>query len=158
MLTPSSLAGFAMYSHLLVPTDGSKLSDKAVAHAISLAQALHARVSFFYAAPDYPMPAFADGVVFEPVSKKEYAQLARKEGDQILDRATTKAAAAGVECARVQTIAASPWEAILKAAKRTRCDMIVMASHGRSGLSAMLLGSETQKVLTHSKLPVLVVR
>ena len=147
-----------MYAHLLVPTDGSKLSDKAVSHAIALAQALHAKVSFFYASPDYPMPAYADGVVYEPISRKEYKQLARKEADAVLARATSRAEAAGLDFACVQTIASSPWEAILKAAKSTKCDVIVMASHGRSGLSAMLLGSETQKVLTHSKLPVLVVR
>jgi len=147
-----------MYTHLLVPTDGSKLSEKAVTHAIALAQALHAKISFFYASPDYPMPAYADGVVYEPVSKKEYTQLASKEAAQVLDRATAKATSAGVDCARVHTIAAAPWEAILKAAKKSKCDAIVMASHGRSGLSALLLGSETQKVLTHSKLPVLIVR
>jgi nucleotide-binding universal stress UspA family protein len=147
-----------MYAHLLVPTDGSKLSDKAVAHAVALAQALHAKVSFFYASPDYPMPAYADGVIYDPVSKKEYAQLAQKEAEKVLARAAAKADAAGVDSARMQTLAASPWEAILKAAKSAKCDAIVMASHGRRGLSAMLLGSETQKVLTHSKLPVLVVR
>jgi len=147
-----------MYKNLLVATDGSKLSEKAVAHAISLAQAVGASLTAFYAAPDYPMPAYADGVVYEPISKKEYTQLAGKEAEQVLDRATTKAAAAGVDCERMHMIAAAPWEAILKAAKKSKCDAIVMASHGRSGLSAMLLGSETQKVLTHSKLPVLVVR
>jgi len=147
-----------MYSHLLVPTDGSKLSDKAVTQAIALAQALHAKISFFYASPDYPLPAYADGVVYEPVSKREYSLLARKEADKVLDRMATKAGAAGVDCARVHSIAASPWEAILAAAKKGKCDLIVMASHGRRGISAMLLGSETQKVLTHSKLPVLVVR
>ncbi|MEO8345940.1 MAG: universal stress protein [Betaproteobacteria bacterium] len=147
-----------MYAHLLVPTDGSKLSDKAVVHAISLARALHAKVSFFYASPDYPMPAYSEGVIYEPISRKEYAQLARKEGDKVLERAMAKAKAVGLECKGVQSIAASPWEAILQAAKRSKCDCIVMASHGRRGLTAMLLGSETQKVLTHSKLPVLVVR
>jgi nucleotide-binding universal stress UspA family protein len=147
-----------MYSHLLVPTDGAKLSDKAVTHAISLAQALKAKVSFFYASPDYPLPAYADGVVYESVSKREYTLLARKEADKVLDRAMAKATAAGVDCARMHTIADSPWEAILAAARKAKCDVIVMASHGRSGLSALLLGSETQKVLTHSKLPVLVVR
>ena len=91
------------------------------------------------------------------MSKREYTRLAVKEAEQILSRAMTKAASAGVECAREHAIASSPWEAILKAAKKSRCDVIVMASHGRRGLSAMLLGSETQKVLTHGKLPVLVV-
>ena len=147
-----------MYTHLMVPTDGAKLSDKAVAHAIELAQALRAKVTFFYASPQYPLPAYADGVIYEPLSKREYGQMATKEAEQILGRAMDKATAAGVDCARMHAIAATPWEAILKAAKKAKCDAIVMASHGRSGLSALLLGSETQKVLTHSKLPVLVVR
>jgi nucleotide-binding universal stress UspA family protein len=147
-----------MYAHLMVPTDGAKLSDKAVTHAIALAQALHAKITFFYASPEFPLPAYADGVIYEPLSKREYSRLASKEADQILIAAMTKATAAGVDCARMHTIDSSPWDAILKAAKKAKCDAIVMASHGRSGLSAMLLGSETQKVLTHSKLPVLVVR
>lgn len=147
-----------MYAHLMVPTDGEKLSDKAVTHAIGLAQGLKARITFFYASPPLPLPAYADGVIYEPLSKREYTRLANQEADQILSRATDKATAAGIDCARMHGTAASPWEAILKAAKKSKCDAIVMASHGRSGLSAMLLGSETQKVLTHSKLPVLVVR
>ena len=147
-----------MYKNLLVATDGSKLSDKAVAHAISLAQALDATLTVFYAAPDYPMPAYADGVVYEPVSHKEYAKLAAEEAQKILEKVATKAEAAGVPCKTAYAIAAAPWEAILAAAKKHKCDAIVMASHGRRGLSAVLLGSETQKVLTHSKLPVIVVR
>jgi nucleotide-binding universal stress UspA family protein len=147
-----------MYTNLLVPTDGSKLSDKAVAHAIALAQALRAKVTFFYASPDYPLPAYADGVVYEPVSKREYMLLAAKEADKVLDSAVTKATAAGIDCAKMHTVASAPWEAILAAAKKAKCDIIVMASHGRRGITAMLLGSETQKVLTHGKLPVLVVR
>ncbi len=147
-----------MYKHLLVATDGSKLSDKAVAHALDLAQALKASVTAFYAAPDYPMPAYADGVVYEPVSKKEYAKLAANDAQQILEAVADKAKSAGVECKTSYTIAAAPWEAILAAAKKNKCDAIVMASHGRRGMSALLLGSETQKVLTHSKVPVIVVR
>jgi nucleotide-binding universal stress UspA family protein len=147
-----------MYAHLMVPTDGAKLSEKAELQAIALAQALKAQITFFYASPEMPMPAYADGVIYEPLSKREYNRLAAKEADQILGRAMAKAAAAGVESARVHAIDSSPWEAILKAAKKSKCDLIVMASHGRRGLSAMLLGSETQKVLTHGKLPVLVVR
>ena len=112
----------------------------------------------FYAAPDYPMPAYADGVVYEPVSRKEYAKLAAEDAQKILGAAATKAEAAGVACKTAYAIAAAPWEAILAAAKKNKCDAIVMASHGRRGISAVLLGSETQKVLTHSKLPVIVVR
>ena len=147
-----------MYKNLLVATDGSKLSDKAVTHAISLAQSVGAKLTVFYAAPDYPLPAYADGVVYEPVSRKEYAKLAAEDAKKILDAATAKAASAGVGCASAYTIAAAPWEAILAAAKKHKADAIVMASHGRRGISAVLLGSETQKVLTHTKLPVIVVR
>jgi len=147
-----------MYKNLLVATDGSKLSDKALTHAIALAQGVGAKVTVFYAAPDYPLPAYADGVVYEPVSRKEYAKLAAEDAKKILDAAMAKSVAAGVETASAYTIAAAPWEAILAAARKHKADAIVMASHGRRGISAMLLGSETQKVLTHTKLPVIVVR
>lgn len=147
-----------MYKHILVPTDGSKLSSKAVAHAIALAKALDARLTAFYASPDYPMPAYADGVIYDPISRKEYAALCKREADKILGAVALKAKAARVRFTAVQAIDAAPWEAILAAARKNKCDVIVMASHGRRGFSAMLLGSETQKVLTHSKLPVIVVR
>jgi len=147
-----------MYKNLLVATDGSKLSGKAVAHAIGLAKAVGAKLTAFYAAPDYPMPAYADGVVYEPVSRKEYGKLAAQDADKILSDVASKASAAGVDCKTAYSIAAAPYEAILEAAKKNKCDGIVMASHGRKGMSALLLGSETQKVLTHSKVPVIVVR
>jgi nucleotide-binding universal stress UspA family protein len=147
-----------MYKNILVATDGSKLSDKAIVHAIGLAQAVGAKITIFFAAPDYPLPAYADGVVYEPVSRKEYTKLAAADAEKILDAAAAKGTAAGVESTTAYSIAAAPWEAILAAAKKHKCDAIVMASHGRRGVSALLLGSETQKVLTHSKLPVVVVR
>jgi nucleotide-binding universal stress UspA family protein len=147
-----------MYKQILVATDGSKLSGKAVSHAVSLAQAVGAKLTAFYASPDYPLPAYADGVVYEPVSKKEYAALASREAEKILAAVVSKAQAAGVHCTSAHSIAAAPWEAILAAAKKAKADAIVMASHGRRGVSALLLGSETQKVLTHSKIPVIVVR
>ena len=146
-----------MYKNVLVATDGSKLSDKAVAHAVALARSVGASITAFYAAPDYPMPAYADGMVYEPVSRREYAKLAAEDAGKILNAAATKAEAAGVSCKTVYAIAAAPWEAILAAARKNKCDAIVMASHGRRGISAVLLGSETQKVLTHTKLPVIVV-
>ena len=147
-----------MYKNILIPTDGSKLSVKAVAHAIGLAQALGAKLTGFYASPDYPMPAYADGVVYEPMSRKDYAAACKKEADSILNQLALKARAAGLEFAAAHAIASAPWEAILAAARKNKCDAIVMASHGRRGVSALLLGSETQKVLTHTKLPVIVVR
>jgi nucleotide-binding universal stress UspA family protein len=92
------------------------------------------------------------------ISRKAYAALRNKEADKVLKSAAAKAQAAGVEANLVHVIAAAPWEAILAAAKRNKCDAIVMASHGRRGISALLLGSETQRVLTHTKLPLIVVR
>jgi nucleotide-binding universal stress UspA family protein len=147
-----------MYRNILVATDGSRLSAKAVTHAIALARALGAKVTAFHASPDYPMPAYADGVMYDPVSPKEYAAMCKKEADKILDAVGAKAKAARVRFASEQAIAAAPWKAILAAAKKQKCDVVVMASHGRRGMSALLLGSETQKVLTHSRLPVIVVR
>jgi nucleotide-binding universal stress UspA family protein len=147
-----------MYRNILVATDGSRLSAKAITHAIALARALGAKLTGFYASPDYPLPAYADGVMYEPVSPQEYAALCKKEADRILSAIGAKAKAAGIRFTAVQAIANAPWEAILAAARKQKCDAIVMASHGRRGVSALLLGSETQKVLTHSKLPVIVVR
>jgi len=147
-----------MYKNLLVATDGSKLSDKAVAHAIDLAHAVKCDLTAFYSAPDYPTPTYADGVVYQPVSRKEYTRAAQEQAKKILDKVCDKAKKADVACKSTYAIATSPWQAILAAAKKHKCDGIVMASHGRRGVSALLLGSETQKVLTHSKLPVIVVR
>ncbi len=147
-----------MYKHILVPTDGSKLSGKAVAQAIDLAQTLGAKLTAFYASPDYPMPTYSEGTAFTPMSRKEYAAACNKAADAILGAVAIKAESAGLEFKGVHSIAPSPWESILVAARKNKCDAIVMASHGRRGVSALLLGSETQKVLAHSKLPVLVVR
>ena len=147
-----------MYRNILVATDGSRLSAKAITHAIALARALGAKLTGFYASPDFPLPAYADGVMYEPVSPQEYAAMCKKEADRILSAVGAKAKAAGIRFTAVQAVATAPWEAILAAARKEKCDAIVMASHGRRGVSALLLGSETQKVLTHSKLPVIVVR
>ena len=83
-----------MYTNLLVPTDGTKLSDKAVTQAIALAQALKAKLTVFHASPDYPMPAYADGVVYEPVSRKEYSKLAAQDAEKILNDVAAKSKAA----------------------------------------------------------------
>jgi nucleotide-binding universal stress UspA family protein len=147
-----------MYKHLLVATDGSRLSAKAVTHAIALAQTLSAKLTAFYASPDYPLPALADGMVYDPMSRRDYAKIANREAARILDPIRVKAEAGGVACDLMHAIDNAPWQAILAAARKAKCDAIVMASHGRRGLGALLLGSETQKILTHSKLPVIVVR
>jgi len=134
-----------MYKHMLVATDGSKLSGKAVAQAIELAQALSAKLTAFYASPDMPAPDYTDGIAYGSVAREEYADMAAREAEKILSAVKTKALAGGVKCATMHVIAPAPWEAILAAAKKAKCDAIVMASHGRRGLVAVLLGSETQK-------------
>ncbi|MEO5509445.1 MAG: universal stress protein [Longimicrobiales bacterium] len=147
-----------MYRHLLVATDGSKLSAKAVAHAIALAQSHGGKLTAFYASPDYPTPLYAEGMAYMPMTPKEYKAICTKQADKILKPILLSAEAAGLDFNSVHAIAATPWEAILAAARKNKCDAIVMASHGRRGVSALLLGSETQKVLTHAKVPVIVVR
>jgi nucleotide-binding universal stress UspA family protein len=147
-----------MYKNILVATDGTRLSGKAIAHAIALAKALDAGLTAFYASPDYPLPVYAEGAIVEPMSRREYAALCKDEADRILGAVAAKAKSARVAFNAAHAINSTPWRAILAAARKHRCDVIVMASHGRRGVSAMLLGSETQKVLTHSKIPVIVVR
>jgi nucleotide-binding universal stress UspA family protein len=147
-----------MYKQILVPTDGSRLSLKAAAHAIELAKAMRARLTGLHVSPDFPMPVYADGVIFEPLAPEQYRAQCQKEAERMLDAIAVKARAARVAFSPAHTFSPAPWEAIIAAARRYRCDAIVMASHGRRGVSALVLGSETQKVLTHSKLPVLVVR
>lgn len=147
-----------MYTNLLVATDGSKHSDKAVAHAIGLAGKLGAKVTAFYAAPDYPEPVYSEGIIYEMMSRKDYAAMAAADAEKILAKVAKKAEAAGVKCETHHALSRAPWEAILAAAKKNKCDVIVMGSHGRGGLAALFLGSETQKVLAQSKLPVIVAR
>ena len=150
-----------MFKHILLPTDGSKLSDKAVKQGINLAKELGAKITAIYVTPDAKeyvserynvLPVLAAPVVSK--YKKEAAALSR----EILDQIGAAATAAGVECAQVSATSDSPYEAIIKQAMKSRCDLIMMASHGRKGLPGVLLGSETQKVLVHSKIPVLVCR
>ena len=147
-----------MYKNILVATDGTRLSGKAITQAVALAKALGARLTAFYASPDYPLPVYAEGAIVEPMSRREYAAICKDEADRILGAVATKAKSARVALNAVHVVNSTPWRAILAAARRHRCDAIVMASHGRRGVSALLLGSETQKVLTHSKIPVVVVR
>ena len=149
-----------MYTNLLVPTDGSKLSGKAFAHALGLALPLKAKIVVLHATPSYKPEMLAEGggQLYKRTSKSEYASAAAREAEGIFKGLVSKAAAANVDCKTVLVFADAPWEAIIAAAKNQKCDAIVMASHGRRGVSALLLGSEAQKVLTHSKVPVLVVR
>jgi nucleotide-binding universal stress UspA family protein len=149
-----------MYTNLLVPTDGSRLSGKAVTDALELAKALKARIAVLYATPTFKAEALYDGggSLQARMTKSEYVAIAAREAEGVLKAVASKAATAKIECTTMHVFNDAPWEAIIAAAKEKKCDAIVMASHGRRGVSALLLGSETQKVLTHSKVPVLVVR
>ncbi len=149
-----------MYKHILVPTDGSALSDKAVEAAISLAKLLGARITAFHAMEPYPLQgayaAEASGVA--ELQPELFAERSEEYAKRVLDTFKTAANAANVECATEFATARSPSQAIVDKARAEKCDLIVMASHGRRGLEGFLLGSETQKVLTHSTIPVLVYR
>jgi nucleotide-binding universal stress UspA family protein len=147
-----------MYSHLLVATDGSKLSEKAVTHAIDLAQRLDARLTFFHVAPEYPSPLYTEGVMMEMMSRKSYVTSVASNSAAILERVAKKAAAAGVACDTHHALSRSPSDAIVAAARKYKCDAIVMGSRGHGGLKAFLIGSVTQKVLAQTKLPVIVAR
>ena len=147
-----------MFKNILVPTDGSELSDSTVTRAVSFAQEAGARITFFYAQPDFPMPIYGEGALIDPTTPEQFSRAAAAEAEAILSRARANAEAAGVEASGDTLVSEVPYEAIIEAAERNGCDLIFMASHGRRGLSGLLLGSETQKVLTHSKIPVLVYR
>ncbi len=146
-----------MFKHILVPTDGSKLSQDAVARAVSFAREIGAGVTFFYA--EHEMPVAYDGLAIshEHLTQEAHQRLDGAAAD-ILDDAEQVAQKGGVKAKRLILVGNSPAELIIEAAESSNCDLIFMASHGRKGVSALLLGSETSKVLTHSKIPVLVYR
>lgn len=149
-----------MYTHILVPTDGSELSDKAVAAALKLAKLAGARITAFHAVEPYPLQgayaAEASGVA--ELQPEVFAERSEEYAKRVLDAVARNAAAANVQCTTEYATARSVSQAIVDKARAQNCDLIVMASHGRRGLEGFLLGSETQKVLTHSTIPVLVYR
>ncbi|MBD5801674.1 universal stress protein [Aromatoleum toluolicum] len=147
-----------MFKHILVPTDGSPLSESTVARAVSFAKDAGARITFFYAQPDFPMPIYGEGALIDPTTPEQFSKAAADEAKRILDAAKSAADAAGVASDTDTIVNEVPYEAVIDAAERHGCDLIFMASHGRRGIAGLLLGSETQKVLTHSKTPVLVYR
>jgi len=144
-----------MYKRILVPTDGSEITAKAVATAIELAALAKAELLAIAVKEPFPYSAISE---MQPVPPQEFydaqERIARQHAQSVIDAARK----AGLACQAHTVEALHPWEAILEHAKEKGCDLIVMASHGRRGVAAVLLGSETQKVLTHGQLPVLVVR
>ncbi len=147
-----------MFKHILVPTDGSALSSDTVKRAVTFAREAGARITFFFAKPDYPAAFYGEGALIDPSTPERFFEMADKQARDILDAASRQASAAGVSCNQLAVVNDVPYQAIIDAAASAGCDLIFMASHGRRGLSGLLLGSETQKVLTHSTIPVLVYR
>ena len=147
-----------MFKHILVPTDGSPLSSDTVKRAIAFAKETGAKVTFFFAKPDYPVAFYGEGALIDPTTPDKFAEMAEQQASEILASHESAAKAEGVVCASLSSVSDIPYEAIIAAAETSGADLIFMASHGRRGFSGLLLGSETQKVLTHSKIPVLVYR
>jgi nucleotide-binding universal stress UspA family protein len=149
-----------MYRNILVPTDGSPLSLKAAKEALRLAKSQQAKITAFYAIAPFMTPATGEALIVAPemFSEKEYTKRMQKFAGEALAKVETEAKKAGVEFVGASATADAPWKGIIDAVKANDCDLIVMASHGRKGLEGLLLGSETLKVLTHSKTPVLVCR
>src|SRR5512137_2970509 len=144
-----------MFKRILVPTDGSELSDKAIAAAIDLARTLKAALIGMTTLEPYSYSNLSE---YRPETLDDYEARMDQAGAERLGRIADAAAQAGVPVETVAVKSFSPYEAIIDTAKDKGCDLIVMASHGRRGLNAVLLGSETQKVLTHAAMPVVVYR
>jgi nucleotide-binding universal stress UspA family protein len=158
MQMPHRCQEIDMFKHFLVPTDGSQLSQEAVGRAIELAKEVGAKVTFFFAKPDYPVAFYGEGALIDPTTPERFSEIAERQAGDILTKAEAQASINGVVCDSRSQVSDRPYEAIIEAANAAGCDLIFMASHGRRGFSGLLLGSETQKVLTHSKTPVLVYR
>ena len=147
-----------MFKHILIPTDGSKLAAESAQAAVKLAAELGARVTAFFAAPPATPIIFKAMLPVGYATPREHEKMTRKAAQSYLGAIEKAAAAAGVPCESVSLTDDYPAEAILTAARKRRCDLIFMASHGRRGFRDSLLGSETQKVLSESRIPVLVYR
>jgi nucleotide-binding universal stress UspA family protein len=145
-----------MYKHILLPVDGSDFGAGAIPYAMQFAKAVGAHVTAIHVTAPYAM--IAVGAVFAFLAEDEYTKRAAENAASVLDRVKRAAVEAGVPTDAKQIDHAHPWEAIIATTKDRGCDLVIMASHGRSGLASLLLGGETKKVLTHSTIPVLVWR
>lgn len=144
-----------MFQRILVPTDGSETSARAVTTAVALARALGAEIHTLSVKETFPFGAVAE---LQPAPPQEFYDAQDTLADRHVQSVRDACAAAGVPCQAETTDGVQPWEAIVAHAEARGCDLLVMGSQGRTGFSALLLGSETQDVLSHTKVPVLVVR
>jgi nucleotide-binding universal stress UspA family protein len=148
-----------MYKHILVPTDGSRLSARAIRAAAKLARDFGARITGVHVIPPYTPPVYGEAAIYvADIGPRRYRETMEKAAKRALAVVKIEAQTAGVPCKTVSLMTDQAWQGILRTAKSRKCDLIVMASHGRRGLAGFLLGSETTKVLTHSRIPVLVCR
>lgn len=145
-----------MYKHILLPSDGSELSKKAINHGIALAKAVSAKVTALVVSTPIHALVVAPGLASS--SLDQYKQLVADHTAKYLDKIRDAAAESNVSCDVVQIAHEQPYEAIISTARENGCDLIIMASHGLRGVSAIVLGSETLKVLTHTDIQVLVYR
>lgn len=148
-----------MYKRIMLPIDGSELSDRAVNEGVALAKSMGAKVTVIHVISHYHV-VIEEGFASSELRaiEKDHEDVSKKAAGKILDKAMKLAKAEGVDCDGAVVVGDQPHQEIIANAKKRQCDLIVMASHGRRGLEALVLGSETVKVLTHSKIPVLVVR
>ena len=147
-----------MYRKILIATDGSSISRKAVKQGVALAKQVGAKVVGFFSPEDYRVTFYSEFVPPIVISEEKFQEQSKKAAEKRLRFIEQNAKAAGVTYESYYIASIVPWQAIIDAAKKKRCDLIVMGSHGRSGLAGVVLGSQTTKVLTHSTIPVLVTR
>ncbi len=147
-----------MFKHILIPTDGSALADKAVKAGIEFAREAGARVTLYRALEHRRAAYYGDSYAVSEMIAANLERQAEERAEKSFEAAREAATTAGVDCDSLAAAADSPHEGILNAAKKRACDAIFIASHGRGGVGSLLLGSVTQKVLAHSTLPVMVYR
>lgn len=145
-----------MFKHLLLPTDGSPQSEDAIRQGIALAKETQARVTGIHVVPEFHVFTYRTDMLED--TRAEYVRDSQAQAAKILQSVENAARDAGVPCDTVCAVSDEPYEAIIRTADEKGCDLIAMASHGRKGLKGLLVGSETQKVLTHSHQPVIVLR
>jgi len=145
-----------MFKHILLPTDGSELSEAAIQKGIQFAKSINAEVTGFHVILPFHVFSLRMGILED--TKEQYERQSKDQAEQFLGVIKKAAEKAGVTCATDYVTSSHPHEMIIKAAEKKGCDLIMMASHGRRGLQGLLIGSETHKVLTHTKIPVLVFR
>jgi nucleotide-binding universal stress UspA family protein len=145
-----------MYRHILLPTDGSPLSRKAIKAGVAFAGKIGARVTGFYSPEQYEVLAYGEYFPPDVITRAEWDRHSKRTAEKILAYVAAEAARKHVRCASYYQPSLAPWQAIIDAARKKKCDLIYMASHGRSGFAGLLLGSQAAKVIAHSKIPVLV--